>query len=523
MSNSNLPCVEDLEKSPQWTSLADEILYLERMCHLNNHRHARKQVSKFPGYQKHSVPQVQKATSVWIEPSDELYENVESKSDLPKAIDETYHWSWRPKTEFERTYFYDDYNRNQFQDDMQKRHSSLPCNESFEQSVGSQRSNERQEGQNPAVQAGHRRFFNEDKLSQVYNRINEHYNGEASYSGTRERLHEIFERNRYLRRKFFSSIPDNDATNCANDFSKSFNNKNSSTISKYSGGFGSTETLTSQSNQSSISSTNDRKSRAQVNFTPELIEEERCAGEFPQRNDYKNTLISSVSDIPGVHITSTTNDSKLLVNILPGNEIYVLKEPTNYHNSIPMQNYSSNSMLMSEHDLPTNRNANIDDVKQYNRSISYAPNVCTVCCEQLSSREEITQGRGPENDFKAGSINGAHSDRGAAENQTMYGGFISETPNEKLRIENIKMGGEGSVEPQDSKYSHQFLSDYESKTIIHEPKYTVQVDNCYELSNNNDQDTTSWTKQNDLNSQQNLCASLPNLALPRETSNSSCY
>ncbi|XP_076647536.1 uncharacterized protein LOC143356050 [Halictus rubicundus] len=229
MSSRNLSRVRDLEGSPEWMKLADEINDLEKMCHLNNHRHSRKPLPKYQNCEKHSVPQVQKATSVWI---DDFESNRQCSPDR---------WNWKPKTEFERSYFFDEY-QNQFEENAQKPYSfAEEC--------------QRDQG----------RSSNEEKPSTT------------GCKGTRERLHEIFERNRYLRRQFFS--------NYANDCPKDFD-----TRKKCNNGFGSTETLTSQSNQSSISSI-DRKPRSRVNVTPEL-EEESPAGEYS-----KNTL-SSFRDLP---------------------------------------------------------------------------------------------------------------------------------------------------------------------------------------------------------------------------------
>lgn len=209
MSDRNLMRLDDLEKSIEWASLANEINDLEKMCRLNNHRHSKKPVPKYQNYERHSMPQMQKATSVWID-------DVENRRRTTPD-----HWNWKPKTEFERSYFFEDY-QDQFENNSQKPYS---YSEDYEKD--------------------HRKSLNEEKLSN------------SNYKGTRERLHEIFERNRYLRRQFFS--------NYVTDSPKDFENRR-----KYNNsGFGSTETLTSQSNQSSISSI-DRKPRSLVNTTPEL-------------------------------------------------------------------------------------------------------------------------------------------------------------------------------------------------------------------------------------------------------------
>lgn len=229
MSNRNLMRVDDLEKSIEWASLAHEINDLEKMCHLNNHRHSKKPLPKYQNYERHSMPQMQKATSVWI---DDLESRRQSTPD---------HWSWKPKTEFERSYFFEDY-QDQFENNHQK-----PYNypEDYEKDHG--------------------KSLNEEKLSN------------SNYKGTRERLHEIFERNRYLRKQFFSNY----VTDSPKDFEsrRKYNNM----------GFGSTETLTSQSNQSSISSI-DRKPRSRVNITPELETE-------TSPRDYSKNTLSTFRDI----------------------------------------------------------------------------------------------------------------------------------------------------------------------------------------------------------------------------------
>ncbi|XP_076296364.1 cbl-associated protein isoform X20 [Lasioglossum baleicum] len=242
MPNANLPRVQDLERSPEWTKLADEINDLEKMCHLNNHRHSKKPLPKYQSCERHSVPQVQKATSVWIDDFDNHRQ--------PPSPDR---WNWKPKTEFERSYFFDEYHHHQFEENRRK-----PKPFSFSE-----------EGQRPST---------EPEITTTNEKL-------ASYKGTRERLHEIFERNRYLRRQFFSNYT------CNDDYPKDFEARK-----KYStSGFGSTETLASQSNQSSISSI-DRKPRSRVNITPELEEE---SSRYSKGNIPKNC--TSVQDDSSPH------------------------------------------------------------------------------------------------------------------------------------------------------------------------------------------------------------------------------
>lgn len=544
MSNTSLPRVEDLEKSAQWTSLAEEINHLEKMCRLNNHRHSKKPVLKFHNYQKHSVPQVQKALSVWIEPSTEMTEGLARNSELSKPdVGETYPWSWRPKTEFERTYFFDDYSQCKFQDDSPKRYGSFPYNESFSQNTESQRSTQHRKDQSPLLRTDQsRRPFDVDKFSQVYNRINEHYGSESSYSGTRERLHEIFERNRYLRRKFFSSMPGNDAASYATEFPKGFDDKNPGAVSKYTNnGFGSTETLTSQSNQSSISSINDRKSRGVLNVTPELVEEGSCVGESPRKSEcLKNTS----------HVTSTPKGSKLLVKIVPGNEVYVSKEPTSFHDGTSVRKSALDDTVVAGEGFQRSQGneINMDNVRQYSASNPYTPTRCTMCCEQLKSKEEVKhQGRECESSLNNEPINEVYSVNQAANQQmnsskyvvgspnswhesdgnnkkTVAHSFVPESPTEKLLVQNIQTDEEGA-RPQDSKYLHQFLSGYGSEENVSGSKLAIQTDLSYVTSIKKDEvpigsECASWTKQNMWCSQQNHCKSLPDLTLSERLLNS---
>lgn len=539
MSNPNLPRVNDLEKSPEWVSLANEINDLEKMCHLNNHRRSKKQLFKYHNCHRHSMPQVQKAKSVWIEPSDELNEGLEQNHDLSRSdADETYRWNWRPKTEFERTYFFEDYSQNHFHEDRQKRYSSLPYSETFAQRMEDQRSTEYQKAQSPLLQVEQSQSsLSDDKLGRVYNGING--DGGPSHSGTRERIHEIFERNRYLRRKFFASMPDNDAANYVADFPKSFDNKNPATVSKYNNsGFGSTETLASQSNQSSISSINDRKSRGQVNITPELIEEERCPGDFFQGNDYsKNTSMSDVNRVPGGNVTSGTKESKLLVNILSGNEVYVLKDPTSSRDTNPARNYGSNETMVPGPNYQVSGKMNVE-VKQYNTNNRYTPNAWSIRCEQLNSKDEIVQQNVErESDFEHRSRNRVCTDDRVPDRETKSLDYLTKiSPNQKRtgqydfpydEQDKISHGRNTVIrehtESVDTKHLHELQSDCKPKRNIFESKSSVQPVS-YVTSIENDvapvvNRSSSWTKQAEMRPRQALCKSLPNLSFFQRTSN----
>lgn len=234
----------------EWTRLAAEIDHLERLCRSNNRRHPHARQPPCFNYHRLSTPQMQRATSVWIEPDPRPYP------------EEPCRWSWRPKTEFERAYF------GEFSADK-SRPSSRPDSAASEVCKKKKRDGE---------------------------------NGEPG-SGTRERLHEIFERNRYLRRKFFMG---------------------EAVVGGYFGGarsgYGSTETIASQSNRSSVSS-GDRRSRCRSNVT---IEGERFSHEARRRasddyDDDDDDGSMNVTRVEGGGILATSKNGKLLVNVAAGN------------------------------------------------------------------------------------------------------------------------------------------------------------------------------------------------------------
>ncbi|OAD51899.1 Sorbin and SH3 domain-containing protein 1 [Eufriesea mexicana] len=494
MSNTSLPRVDDLEKSPQWTSLTNEINDLEKLCHLNNHRHFRRHPLRC-NYHRYSMPQMQKATSVWIEPSSDLNEDFQANDFCKPNSVETYRWSWRPKTEFERTYFFDDYSQENLHYEPQKRYSPLSYNESLSQTVDSQRSNGYQSRQSSSVRSDRSRdSFNDDKFAHVYNRI---YDNEPPYSGTRERLHEIFERNRYLRRKFFASMPDNEATSYVGDFPKGFESKNPNTVSKYSG-FGSTETITSQSNQSSISS-NDRKSRCQLNVTPELAEEEACSGDYSHRSNYPKNGSMTVSHMEGGRIMSTTKNGKLLVNMVPRDEVYGTKEPTSMRETISGKNSSLDDRFSKDESENENRereiNVNDGTVDQfYSDSQVDAKHVTVEVPEPWQETD------------RNNSKSAIYDTSGEDQNQDVY-------------VRTLK-------ESDDLKYSFRIQDNHESReTVIDSNSAPEANKSCtspfYEDENSIRDDLISKTTPNEWDSLQDLCKSLPNLSFYANTPSTS--
>lgn len=291
-TRTTLPRVADLERSIQWTSLTNDIDNLVKLRHpdklmMIRHDKRNPRIERH-AYQRVSMPEMQRPCTV----------HFEDDRDTPLRRDhlesESSRWSWKPRTDFEREYFYKDY-RDYYCGDPGKclepvSHESTPRDRGLQET--------RRLSGSPATRASSARY--PEGLEKEH------------FSDSRERLHEIFEHNRYLRRQFFADIPGNARQNC-NGLTGNVG-RNSQEAPKRCTGFGSTETLTSQSNQSSVSSINDRKSRAQITRTPEEVEEEMDTfTEFARRN-----LSRVVNRRNGGRVR---RDGRVLVNILPGSEI----------------------------------------------------------------------------------------------------------------------------------------------------------------------------------------------------------
>jgi hypothetical protein len=287
-----LPRVEDLEHSIQWTSLANDIDDLEKL-----RRRDRRGAIEQHTYQRVSMPEMQRACTVTCD--DDRHTPLDG--DANYLAENCPRWSWKPRTDFEREYFYKDY-KDYYCDDAMRypsfyEPSRIDRRCSAMQEV--QRSSQPSPAGSPAMRS--RRFRNPVGLEKEH------------FSDSREKLHEIFEYNRYLRRQFFASEPVNARQNCGG-FARCPGARNHQEASKRYAGFGSTETLTSQSNQSSVSSINERKSRTQATRSPE--DEEDALAELVGRNGVvasSRRVRRSDGDVQ--------RDGKVLVNILPGNEI----------------------------------------------------------------------------------------------------------------------------------------------------------------------------------------------------------
>ncbi|XP_020282853.1 uncharacterized protein LOC109854315 isoform X1 [Pseudomyrmex gracilis] len=281
--------VEDLERSAQWTSLANDINELERLRLVDARRPAirrdKRGIEKHT-YQRGSMPEVQRACTVH-------FDDDRDTISLRDPGSENSRWSWKPRTDFEREYFYKDYRDycNGGGD------SGKYFEPTYHELATRDRSYARCSYESPARSSSVRYPAGLEK---------EHL------SDSRERLHEIFEHNRYLRRQFFAAanVPGNARQNCVyarNSSGRS--NQESSSCGRCAIGFGSTETLTSQSNQSSVSSINERKCRAQTTRSPE----EDSLSELAGRNNADPSAIDRGDQ--------RTGDGRVLVNILPGSEV----------------------------------------------------------------------------------------------------------------------------------------------------------------------------------------------------------
>ncbi|KAG7208434.1 hypothetical protein KM043_014663 [Ampulex compressa] len=246
--------------------------------------------------------------------------SIGDKTDLPSEPIDSHRWSWKPRTEFEKNYFLDEYNRD-YLPVASTNPNLAPCPPTSPQNQVLQDQRNPHPRRNPTEETVES-YCSFDRLPK---RLEFDRNYETRFSGSREKLHEIFEHNRYLRRKFFADMPSVQQESVCSD-----RKKDGGEIERCGGpGFGSTETLTSQSNQSSISSVNDRKPRGRSNETPELLEEDGCFVDFSRgnvdasrRRRRRRGEESSFADDGG---RVSREGGKVLVNILPGNEVYVAR------------------------------------------------------------------------------------------------------------------------------------------------------------------------------------------------------
>ena len=335
------PLVEDLEHSVQWSDLANNIGDLERNCSRRRTARKSRGYDNLERHtvRRRSMPEVQKADLVYVQrPQDENSPRtfftpspLSLGSPEPPKVNRL---TWKSRSEFERSYFGEEAlddrpileseSRPMYQNDLKEHHHctkghhqvyqvsdprNFPGQEichnqdhqmcetkdlsNFQnenprdfQKLDQVASEFKMENQNERHQdyQSERRESKKEKtqISSVFSAVNkklpENLKTEKSnLKGSRERLQEIFEYNRCLRRQFFAEVPGNNQNQRRNTFSgKLVSPIRIQEPSKYLGiGFGSTETITSQSNQSADSSTNGRKSRADFSNTPDSVNDDK--------------------------------------------------------------------------------------------------------------------------------------------------------------------------------------------------------------------------------------------------------
>lgn len=279
-----------------------------------------------------------------------------------------------------------------------------------------------------------------------------------------------------------------------------------------------------------------------MNVTPELAEEESCSGEFSHKTAYpKNALIVDVNRLQGGRLMSTTKEGKLLVNIVPGNEVYVVKEPGNFHDTLSAQNASTNENLVFKQESHLSTNSKRDDVEPRdvnNRCVSKA---LTSCYEYASPRGEIEyqnreRGINFSNDSNRNNDEQENPEYASKEPFKMWPGndrrvdkltedeLIGENQNTDLRILNQKTQGQ-TLDREESKSSYHSQTDYKSRGSIAESKPVSETNKSYATSINIDESSVIdgsalWTDPNGYDSQKDLCKSLPNLSFREDASSS---
>lgn len=201
--------------------------------------------------QRRSMPEIQKADLVYVNAQGGR-RAMEYRSHEDGLND------WKPRTEFERSYFGND---NFHEDRPSSSLNYYECNDHH--LLKDQNSNL------VAIEP------KEDPIdpAEIPRRIDDYVVPHSpEFRTSRDRLHEIFEHNRYLRRKFFADLPGSTPKSSLSS-SKFRSFPASKTL-----GFGSTETLTSQSNGSS---TDGRKSRAEFGNTPDSLDQKVAANPLP--------------------------------------------------------------------------------------------------------------------------------------------------------------------------------------------------------------------------------------------------
>lgn len=296
----NYSRVTDLEDSQEWTSLASDINDLERakMRKLMNRR---------------SMPEPQQTSLIYVDDYDAgLTNDKKSINDhyfLPigsGSVDESVDsWNWGREGDYnsDRKYFknnnYENYDYNR-PDVANNRRNTYHDN--------SQRDG-----------------IHNDKVRRLQPE-------ETAYRGSRERLHEIFRRNRDLRREFFATKPQAIPEPIKND-SVEFKEDRVDTGN----GYGSVETLGSHSNHSDISNQNNR-----------TTENSSRASQNSRASDADNNIAKIVhhKEVKDLKFATRVDQTPTLREF--GGSLRDKKEERYYDSSIPSKTESVLSPLSLE-------------------------------------------------------------------------------------------------------------------------------------------------------------------------------
>lgn len=255
--------VSEFETSPEWINLTCDIYNLESLQTPTKVQLINEEINcnKIPRTEKNFG----KLSSNDTRHSDKLNDNIKNTNKK-----NTKNWcviddEKKKQTEFEKNYFYNNDNDSDYDGFLngtkvwydEKKNREM---DNVDMTKG--------------YIKGSNTFYDENKILPVQtdtktNLLFSSYSVE--YHESRERLQEIFQHNKLLRQQFFSNIPITKKTS---------NNVNKNT-EKYSKGFGSTETLTSQSGSS-----NGQNTRPDFSTSPELIGDHDDTSSF---NDTKKS------------------------------------------------------------------------------------------------------------------------------------------------------------------------------------------------------------------------------------------
>ncbi|KAL7305690.1 hypothetical protein TKK_0001947 [Trichogramma kaykai] len=255
--------------------------------------------------QRRSMPELQKANLVFIKPSEQAATNFDMDAHIFRS--EEHLSDWKPKTEFEKAYFSDLQDAHEVPSIASATYYDLNQKQQHQPTRSSDDSKKLDQNSNHLKSNFFKAYVHEIDPTELPRRIDDFVVPHSpEFHTSKERLHEIFEHNRYLRRKFFS-----DAATTIRATQTSMKSPVAPNDLKSSSRFGSTETLTSQSNHSGSSSTDGRKSRAEFGTTPDSLD-----------FDQPKVLSPKLSSLPLTYFGTDRNGGtwKCMTSRLPNND-----------------------------------------------------------------------------------------------------------------------------------------------------------------------------------------------------------